>query len=298
MISPASRTILTLHRFPVTSADVWIVFALPSASIDQEAITTFLSHVRRSQAGRVDAARRSLGDLTQSPLAEAIARCAEALIRFIYTTVEQSRRRSLREMWLAARESTSDSDARFRARILDYLSQGDVAPVLERLVDLPSFGFGDWTALLRNVAPGEDGRELRGNTARLLASYPDHPGMLLARAMSEMLDDRGDLRELRSNPLSSLRSARAAYGVSADELLELGSWLRTIAKNRPAGLVGVIEALAEADAGREIVEEALAASFAVTGSDPGLRVVALAGTMAAANEHINAVLAGHEGGWG
>ena len=70
-----------------------------------------------------------------------------------------------------------------------------------------------------------------------------------------------------------------------------------MAQNRPAALVSVIEAFAEADAGREIVEEALAESFAVAGSDPGLRVVALSRTTAAANEQINAVLAGHEGGW-
>jgi hypothetical protein len=58
-----------------------------------------------------------------------------------------------------------------------------------------------------------------------LTSYPDHPGMLLARGFSELADDRGDLAELVSALEASLSSAAGRYGSSKEEIEELVEWL-------------------------------------------------------------------------
>ena len=125
------------------------------------------------------------GAVQSAPLRDAVTGCGRLLIEFVYDTIERSRRRSLREMWLAARESGSDPNQEFRQRILDYLTQGDVTPVLESLVDRSRFSYDDWIAELRQVTTSDEARELRGSSARLLPSYPDHPGLLLARGLSE-----------------------------------------------------------------------------------------------------------------
>src|SRR5690606_7253870 len=117
---------------------------------------------------------------------DAIEDCGRALITFVYDTIERSRRRSLREMYLVA--ATSTSDEQVRRRVLDYLSEGDIAPVLEWLVDARSFSFDPWLEEIAKIASVTDAREWRGTTARLLGSYPDHPGLLAGRALAEAFD--------------------------------------------------------------------------------------------------------------
>jgi ATP-dependent DNA helicase RecQ len=189
-----------------------------------------VAYVRRSQPARAEVIERELATVETLPLREAVLRCAQTLIAFVYDTVERSRRRSLREMWLAAREARADPNGAFRRRILEYLQQGAIAPALERLVDADQVELAAWTEVLDDVwaqeraGDREAAPELRGATARLLASYPDHPGLLVARGASELYIENGELEEL----ISSLRAARgssAKYGlVDADwEVLE--RWL-------------------------------------------------------------------------
>jgi ATP-dependent DNA helicase RecQ len=153
---------------------------------------------------------------------DAIRGCARLLIAFIYDTVEKARRRALREMWLAAHESRDPNE--FRARILDYLAEGDVAPLLERLTEERTFTYLHWTSALEEVLHVDDIREWRGSSGRLLGSYPDHPGLLLARSMSELLDPAGSLDEANAALVSSLQAARAKYGVDDATLGQLMTW--------------------------------------------------------------------------
>ena len=92
-------------------------------------------------------------------LSEAIEACADELIRFIYATVERSRRRSLREMLLAARAAADGAD--LRTRILEYLTEGDVGLALERLVDSRHKSESPWIELWDQIVTANDARELR-----------------------------------------------------------------------------------------------------------------------------------------
>ena len=119
---------------------------------------------------------------------EAAEGCGRILIEFVYDTVERSRRRSLREMWLAARESgtgrrtwpsvsgSSTTSRRGRPQS-DALAAGRRAAASST----PS----GRTNCSKIVVAWTRRAGSRGNTARLLGSYPDHPGMLLARGFSE-----------------------------------------------------------------------------------------------------------------
>jgi ATP-dependent DNA helicase RecQ len=176
----------------------------------QQIIDAFLSYVEQAQPGRAAGYEAVVRQEHWEKPEQAVPGCARLLIGFVYDTVARARRRSLREMWLAARESSNDTA--LRRRVLDYLSEGDVAPVLERLAEERVFRFGDWTAAMVDLVRPDEAQEWRGSTARLLVSYPDHPGLLLARSLSELTDPAGNLSEAGATLTACLQSARARYG--------------------------------------------------------------------------------------
>ncbi len=216
---------------------------------------SLIAYVRRSQPGQADQIEAELASIEGLPLPTAIVQASARLVRFVYDTVERSRRRSLREMWLAAREGRDDPNGTFRQRILDYLTQGSVAPTLEMLVDQELVAFPPWIELLdgvwRSTTAGdhEAARELRGGTGRLLASYPDHPGLLVARGVSEALIPDGELEELVSNLRAARSSGASRYGITAEEFAHLEQWLVRRAREwkRHGALTGVVLGLASDD---------------------------------------------------
>lgn len=272
-------------------------FPIELVQINSEGVVErLLDYVRRNQPGRVEAIRMKAEPAGTKPLDEAIIDCARILIEFVYETVARSRLRSLREMWLAARETQHDPNGVFRQRILDYLSQGAIAPMLERLVDRAHFTYADWIDELAQIVDVDDAREMRGDSARILASYPDHPGLLLARALSEALDDRGELRELASNLESSLVSARERYGATDRDLDDLGHWLLSYAAERHQGTLAVtLTVLRRSGVSLEAVHEVEASSLRNPDADPGVRVIALAGMLEDSVEVLKGAVGRYEG---
>lgn len=170
----------------------------------------------------------------------------------------------------------------------DYLSQGAIAPTLERLLDQARFSYPDWIDELGQIEVADEAREMRGDSARLLSSHPDHPGLLLARALSEVLDDRGDLREFSSNLDSSLRRARKLYGATEAALHEFASWLLAYCAKKRDGALAVAMAAAERHGlAPEAVRDWQRSVLEQRGGDAGARVLALA----AALERLNGELA-------
>lgn len=181
-----------------------------------------LNFIERSQPGRAESLKsrvnRDYGKVT-----EAIDVCGLVLMEFIYDTIERSRRRSLREMWLTAKAGTTDGI--LRERVLDYLSEGDVFPHIEKLVEEPIFSFSNWQKMWASITHLNDAREWRAATARLLASYPSHPGLLIGRGLAEVIDPEGNLREFEFNLSSALDAAGASYGSSIEDIKNFSTWL-------------------------------------------------------------------------
>ena len=217
---------------------------------------------------------------------EAVSKAARELINFIYDVIVESRRRSLREMYVAVRDTSPEGDE-LRERVLDYLSRGDLSPVLENLIESSEFDYISWEEALDKLEGMEDARELRGNSARLLASYPFNPGLLFARAYSEIIHPEGDLQDFRSNLEASVNSARERFGLSASELDEFARRLLTSLESDSfdgiAEVLDTVEGLGlAADTTRRIEERAIK----TPGSDVGVRVLALANTMRQASDDL------------
>lgn len=208
-------------------------------SSPESVVAALVSFIETSQPGRSAGLQERIAGAAKGKVRDAIEVGTRILTDFIYDTVALARRRSLREMLLAARESNGDGE--FRKRILDYLQEGDVAPLIERLADESRFDMRAWVQALRAVTTIDEAREWRGSSARLLTSYPEQPGLLIGRGFSELLLPEGDLDEGLRNIGAGLRSATDNYQTSPEDL---GNAIESLiagllASQRPAHALGV-----------------------------------------------------------
>lgn len=264
-----------------------------------EVVDNALEYVRRTQPGRLQSERERFQPFREMDLRTTILRSAEELIRFIYATIERSRRRSLREMWLAARKSAEKDTADFRQRILEYLTEGELVPQLEELAERDEFSFDDWISLYEGIVNAEEARELRGSAGRLLSSFPDHPGLLAARAVSEMETPGGDLREIESNLDDAVGSAVERYGSSEEELERFGEWLleRFSSLSDEGALTAIIATLDQYRIADEAVQRIQADALTGERGDPALKVLAMSRSLADVNRALARVVpANSEGG--
>ncbi len=198
-------------------------FTLDLNPIDAPTVVEhYLDYVRRHNVQRVENERQKANQHEAAPLRDAVLGCGRLLLEFVYDEIERARRRALRELWLAVHATRASPDTGFRKRILDYLTEGDIAPVLEKLIDRPYFDYDAWLQATADTLGAAEAQELRGSSSRLLESYPDHPGLLLTRGLSEALIPDGNLNEFTSHVASSFTLAHENYSVS-DDVIEQGA---------------------------------------------------------------------------
>ena len=267
-----------------------------------------LGFVERSQPGRLEAIRAEV-DTSHDDVRSVVEHCGRVLIDFVYGTIERSRKRSLLEMWLLAVESSEDPEADgevVRRRVLDYLTEGDIARLVEGLAGSSRFAFEDWVCNWSDISSENDIREWRSAAVRLLGSYPDHPGLLASRGLAEALLPDGDLKEFEQHLEQSLAQARESYQAEAADTEAVVLWLLALfGGTGGAGVVGsAVQPLvrrtrenppALAAAVVSAARRGAVASVAVDGwldgnwrSDPQLAVLKLADGMEAAAEFARA----------
>ena len=203
-----------------------------------------LEFVRRTLPGRVPhfEALTPLG--TESPdLRDRIENNVGHLIEFVYETVVNARRRALEEMVRLADEA--EDDAEIRSRTLRYLELGRVAGELDALMDLPRFTFDDWQGLYSQLDTVDDAREWRGATARLLESAPDHPGLLVGRAIAEATVPGGEVSTFSRSLLDAFVGAGTRYALPLEEIAVFAEWLVGWMHERRRAWVGLTLLTAE-----------------------------------------------------
>ncbi len=229
-------------------------------------------------------------------LREAVSRAARELITFIYDVIVESRRRSLREMYVAARDA-STAGYGLRERVLDYLTRGDISPILENLTESREFSYVDWEEELGKLEGVEDARELRGSAARLLASAPFNPGLLFARAYAEAIHPEGDLQDFTANLEASLASARERYAVPEGDLHAfMGRLLTALEADAFVGLSPACDVAARFGLAGATVTEIEERALSTAGSDVGVLVFALADRMTQLSKDLTTFIGGEAHG--
>lgn len=182
-----------------------------------------IGYIRRTQPGRVAAFEKVLEAEPKDGLANQVLRNARHLVSFVYDTVANARVQALAGMQELAERARTDDD--IRGRILRYLELGRVAGELEALIDQEPFRFDAWRDLYFRLDTVDDGREWRGATTRYLESSPDHPGLLLGRALAEAIVPEGDVKLFSSSLAGGLGSAVARYDTSPEEATAFAEWV-------------------------------------------------------------------------
>jgi len=190
----------------------------------QQVTDSLLTFVERSQPGRSAGMRDQILSQPKEKTRDAVEHGIEVLTEFIYETIALARKRSLREMLLAARETRGNEPA-FRKRILDYLQEGDISPIIESLTDAETFVLNDWIAAITTIQTVDESQEWRGSTARLLTSYPEQPGLLIARGFSELTLVDGDTQEAVRNLSAGFASAAKNYNAQSEDLCSAAATL-------------------------------------------------------------------------
>ncbi len=163
------------------------------------------------------------------------------LISFIYDTIEKGRRRGISEILSLAEEAlgADNSDKRdeiIRKRILRYLETTyseeiekiltvDVLKldIIKDLIDGYETKDGKIIGGLRS---SKDAEEIRGQVSRFLESTPDHPALLILRALSELFSSNYDKLQVISNFEAAIKYAKdqLGYSIDSDEFYKIIAW--------------------------------------------------------------------------
>ena len=139
---------------------------------------------------------------------------ADKLIRFIYEHIELARRRSLNEMLAAAANASTGED--LRQRVLQYLEYSEFDERLNDFLSSEVGGLDELTHVIDELVSPADAVSLRGSVASLLASYPDIPGLLLIRALTEAFAPDADSVVVSQNVDAAVRFALEKYEIDKE----------------------------------------------------------------------------------
>ena len=119
--------------------------------------------------------------------------------------------------------SKTDNEGIHKA-ILLLLDATEYSEGLDEVLASKNAGIGRCKNLVVSVRSPNEAAELRGQVSRYLESYPDHPGLLMLRALSEALSRDKDTEVVRENFTASVSFALSTYGLKDSSVFEFAAW--------------------------------------------------------------------------
>lgn len=198
-------------------------FRITLSGRDKESIVeTYGKYIGTYSEGRRQPELNKARDLLPLAFHEFVIAMVKLLLHFIYDVIERGRRRALYEMFLAATESTNDAD--IRQRILRYLEATQYSEALEAILDESDAWLEKTMETFEAVRSQNEAAELRGQVARYLESYPDHPGLLMLRSLAEVYSRDRNKTIVEQNFTASISSALEKYSIEGNELYKFIAW--------------------------------------------------------------------------
>ncbi len=157
------------------------------------------------------------------------------MIGYCYDTIERARRRAIFEAMEAAKQGRDPE--RFRRRLLDYLQEGMDPDAFQSLVGSETINFDTCVEMVGKVNNAVEAGELRGITIRFLESYPDHPALLMLRAVSESMSEDCDDSVVLDSLRNLFGAAAAKYSIARAPLDDILRKVATIGATRSATLL-------------------------------------------------------------
>ncbi len=194
-------------------------FVVHTTAYDRAACESrVLNYIRATSPGKLAAFRQRLADSEATDTHTEILALTQVLVEFTYDEIERSRRRSIMEAVQLGRHATGDAE--IRRRILDYLQEGLGSEHIRGLLAAERVKFSPWWDLVGKAKNEIEAGEVRGLCIRALESQPDHPGLLLARAVAETMCSDHDEGTTRQSIGAAIRLAKRKYAIPEGEIDE------------------------------------------------------------------------------
>jgi ATP-dependent DNA helicase RecQ len=228
-------------------------FGVRIAGATQEEIAAAFGRYAAAYQQRLgEQAEREALSLRRRSHREYVLAVAERLVSFIYQHIELARRRALNEMLQAAISAQTGED--LRRRILAYLEQTEWDERLEAVRTSARGGVDSLAPVLDDLVSPNDAAALRAATGRALASYPDVPGLLILRSLSEALSYDADPEVVRQNIEAALGFAFEKFQLDPKEIaLALGQAITRARDKAGAGELLIRSSLSSPHADRVFV---------------------------------------------
>ncbi|HWL92778.1 MAG TPA: RecQ family ATP-dependent DNA helicase [Phycisphaerae bacterium] len=231
-----------LHRLLVLGliADYSIDYSSHSFSIlmagasQEQCIEAYLKYLSGYLRAKIKPEIQKASALLGSDARKFILGMSQLLLRFVYEVIERGRRLALREMLAACKnEKTEDG---FRSRILRYLDASAYSDDFEAILARDDAGLDLIQNIVDELSSPNQAAELRGQAGRYLESYPDHPSLLMLRALSEAYSRNCDLQLVKEFFLASLNSLDNYYGVTEPAGNQFRTWALSLIIRRDKSL--------------------------------------------------------------
>jgi len=112
-----------------------------------------------------------------------VEKCLRVMLEFVYEKIEKKRRQAILNMAEAV-ETSSDGE-HFRNQLMVYLEESRFTQLLMEIAK--RIEPMEWVKVASEATDIISAIQLRGACMRALESYPDHPGVLILRAVSELM---------------------------------------------------------------------------------------------------------------
>lgn len=215
-------------------------FRLIISGIDKQGvIDNFAKYVAAYNRGRVVKEVSKVEKSLEKDFVDFIVDACKVLIEFIYDTVEKGRRRALSEMLALSEEGarTYDANQVVRERILKYL-ESSYSEEIEKILNSENIGFVELKELLEGyetetgeivggIRSPKDAAQVRGSVSRYLESTPDHPGLLLLRALSELYSNDYSYDIVSQNINAAIEFSFSRYNLQEDFVYKTIGWVTT-----------------------------------------------------------------------
>ncbi|WP_448509992.1 RecQ family ATP-dependent DNA helicase [Immundisolibacter sp.] len=238
----------------------------------QGIVDTYCKYVSGYNRGRVRIEKQKISNHLDKSYHDFILEAAKVLIEFIYDTIEKGRRRALREV-LALAESAKNKNSDeanqiIRERILKYLETSYSEELEEVLNEEGTFNalykivegevVTETGEIVGGIRSAKDILEIRGQTSRYLESYPDQPGLLFLRAITEFYSPESDKQIVTQNIIAGMNFSSSRYSIKKDIIYKTICWLLSLinAKDQETFeeiIVELLENLKDAEFARTIV---------------------------------------------
>lgn len=145
----------------------------------------------------------------------------DLLLKFIYETVEASRRAAIREVWRWS--LLENSDEVLRRRLIDYLQETEFSREVLQILKESEHDLERWGMLLGKVVSVRDLQELDAGLSRANEDFPDHPALLAMRAIISAKRDHVD--DVLSFSGGCIQYLRKRYSQDNDLIRNYATWL-------------------------------------------------------------------------